>query len=101
MKIKDYYQMMNYLTRKKDPKKPTLKDRPVRKPGAVPPKTNTIKIDPPKTKKVEKPIIDIALFSRDLGRMDELINSPKPQYKPPKQEKLEGIENVLGIKAPK
>ena len=27
-------------------KKPTLKDRPVRKPNAVPPKTNTIKLAP-------------------------------------------------------
>ena len=56
-------------------------------------------------KRTEKPIvaptIDIAGFSRDLRRMEEIINSPKPEYKPPKQEKLEGIENVLGIKAPK
>ena len=56
-------------------------------------------------KRTEKPIpaptIDIAGFSRDLRRMDEIINSPKPEYKPPKQEKLEGIENILGIKAPK
>ena len=56
-------------------------------------------------KRTEKPIpaptIDIAGFSRDLRKMEEIINSPKPEYKPPKQEKLEGIENILGIKAPK
>ena len=30
--------------------------------------------------------------------MEEIINAPAPQYKPPKQENLEGIENIFGKK---
>ena len=36
----------NHFPKEKPFKKPTLKDRPVRKPNAVPPKTNTIKMAP-------------------------------------------------------
>ena len=35
-----------HFPKEKPFKKPTLKDRPVRKPNAVPPKTNTIKLAP-------------------------------------------------------
>ena len=153
MKIKEYNEMMAYLTRKKpEVKKPTektLKEKPLTKPEInivdhinrtmhmyedEPLNENNKRrdhwehlkktgklLEPNKAelqqlkadrkvrdqllKRTEKPIvaptIDIAGFSRDLRRMEEIINSPKPEYKPPKQEKLEGIENVLGIKAPK
>ena len=92
MKLKDYNQMMSYLLRRKDTKKPTLKDRPVRKPGAVPPKTNTIKIDPVK--------IDISGIRTDLNKYENAINTPRPEYKLPKQEKLEGLESILNTPHP-
>ena len=144
MKIKEYNEMMAYLTRRKPE---------VKKPKEVKPKVNVVDhinrvkhiyedaplnennkrrdhwehlkktgklLEPnkaelqqlkadrkvrdyllkPKEKVVEKPIIDIAAFSRGLRTMDEIINpSPEPQYKPPKPEKLEGIETILGTKA--
>ena len=153
MKVKEYNEMMAYLTRRKPevkkPKEKTLKEKPLTKPEInivdhinrtmhmyedEPLNENNKRrdhwehlkktgklLEPNKAelqqlkadrkvrdqllKRTEKPIvapiIDIAGFSRDLRRMDEIINSPKPEYKPPKQEKLEGIENILGIKAPK
>ena len=148
MKIKEYNEMMAYLTRRKPevkkPKEKTLtkqelnmvdhinrvqhmyEDAPLnennkrrdhwehlKKTGKLlePTKQEEQRLKADKAvrnqllKRTEKPIvaptIDIAGFSRDLRRMEEIINSPKPEYKPPKQEKLEGIENVLGIKAPK
>ena len=58
-------------------KKPELKDKPVRKPGAVPPKTNTVKMD-----SIPIPKFDPNLYNRAIEinneRPEQPINVPAP-----------------------
>jgi hypothetical protein len=54
-----------------------------------------------KIKKISDPVnIDISGIHTDLNKYESLINSkPEPKYELPKEDKLEGIETILGIKA--
>jgi len=55
---------------------------------------------PKKIKKISRPInIDISGIDRDLSKYEQILNAPEPKYKLRKEEKLEGIETILGIKA--
>ena len=54
-----------------------------------------------KIKKISDPVnIDISGIHTDLNKYENLINSkPEPKYELPNEDKLEGIETILGIKA--
>lgn len=54
-----------------------------------------------KIKKISDPVnIDISGIHTDLNKYESLINSkPEPKYELPNEDKLEGIETILGIKA--
>jgi hypothetical protein len=75
-------------------KKPTLKDRPVRKPGAVPPKTNTIKMDPIKI----DPILPTSFFKKPETdpRLEALGKKIFEEAKQQKQEKIRNSNSGLG-----
>jgi hypothetical protein len=150
MKLKDYNQMMSYLTRPKNTLTESMKKsefvkeqkqkrieenriNAVRKKyGLKPnqrPETMNERVDrlgyvyddigskpkhmgnpnivefenmkkPKKIKKISRPInIDISGIDRDLSKYEQILNAPEPKYKLRKEEKLEGIETILGIKA--
>ena len=75
-------------------KKPTLKDKPVRKPGAVPPKTNTIKMDPIKI----DPILPTSFFKKPETdpRLEALGKKIFEEAKQQKQEKIRNSNSGLG-----
>ena len=149
MKIKEYNEMMRYLTRKKEPtiRLPVTKyDEPINKTkpkvreetmseriesmhhiydGGPKPKhmdnkniksyedmqtiNKVIDYSPNRTKRPQpfkkikknsRPVnIDISGINRDLSKYEQILNAPEPKYKLRKEEKLEGIETILGIKA--
>ena len=55
-------------------------------------------VDKPKKTVIVKPLIDFKSLSRGLTVMEDHLNTPTPKYKPPKEEKLEGIETLFGTK---
>ena len=84
----------NHFPKEKPFKKPTLKDRPVRKPGAVPPKTNTIKMDPIKI----DPILPTSFFKKPETdpRLEALGKKIFEEAKQQKQEKIRNSNSGLG-----
>ena len=44
--------------------------------------------------------IDISGIRTDLNKYENIINTPEPEYKLPKRDKLEGIETILNIAHP-
>jgi hypothetical protein len=76
-------QVINYSPVKVTPKR-TVKVRP----KAI------IKV-PKKEFKIDTDLTNIRGLSKTINDMEEIINSPAPQYKPPKKENLEGIENII------
>ena len=54
-----------------------------------------------KIKKILSPVkIDFSGIDADLASLESSMNSPEPVYKLPKEEKLEGLETILGVKHP-
>jgi len=53
-----------------------------------------------KIKKFSPVNIDISGIRTDLNKYENLINTPEPEYKLPKRDKLEGIETILNIAHP-
>ena len=54
-----------------------------------------------KIKKILSPVkIDFSGIDADLASLESSMNSPEPVYKLPVEEKLEGLETILGIKHP-
>ena len=156
MKVKEYEEMMRYLTRKKEPTirlpvteydKPIEKNKPKVRQETSPERIDrvlyevdgigkrpkhldnkniktfeemqsvnkVIDYSPKKTqrpfikdatkpfKKIKKfsPVnIDISGIRTDLNKYENLINTPEPEYKLPKRDKLEGIETILNIAHP-
>mgnify|MGYP001432531397 CR=1 FL=1 len=71
-------------------------------PAVTTPVTAAVNVNKPfkKIKKIERPVnIDISGIDRDLSKYEQILNAPEPKYKLRKEEKLEGIETILGIKA--
>ena len=150
MKLKDYNQMMSYLTRPKNNLTESMKKsefvkeqkqkiaeqnrikakrleyglKPNQRPETMPERVdrlaylyddigskpkhmgnpNIVEFEnmkkPKKIKKISRPInIDISGIDRDLSKYEQILNAPEPKYKLRKEEKLEGIETILGIKA--
>lgn len=66
----------------------THEDKPKQKP--------IVKI-PKKPEKEFKINTDLSSITTNINLMDDLM-TPTPKYEPPKPEKLEGIETILGIK---
>jgi len=150
MKLKDYNQMMSYLTRPKNNLTESMKKsefvkeqkqkiaeqnrikakrleyglKPNQRPETMPERVDRLAylyddigskpkhmgnhniVDfenmkkPKKIKKISRPInIDISGIDRDLSKYEQILNAPEPKYKLRKEEKLEGIETILGIKA--
>jgi hypothetical protein len=80
-------QVINYSPVKVMPKRsvrPTAKVRPT-----------AIIREPKKEFKIDTDLTNIRGLSKTINDMEEIINSPAPQYKPPKKENLEGIENII------
>ena len=156
MKVKEYNEMMRYLTRKKEPTirlpvteydKPIEKNKPKVRQESMPERIDrvlyqydgigkrpkhldnkniksfedmqtvnkVIDYSPKKTqrpfvkdaikpfKKIKKisPVnIDISGIRTDLNKYENIINTPEPEYKLPKRDKLEGIETILNIAHP-
>ena len=75
-------------------KKPTLKDKPVRKPGAVPPKTNTIKMEPMKL----DPVLPVSFFKKPETdpRLEALGKKIFAEAEQEKQEKIRNSNSGLG-----
>ena len=67
------------------------------------PVTAAVNVNKPfkKIKKIERPVnIDISGINTDLNKYEQILNeTPEPKYELPKEDKLEGIETILGIKA--
>ena len=113
MKIKEYNQMMNYLTRPK--KKPikreeTYPERIARlqytydNAGTKPkhmdnPNIYTHEQKPfkKKIKKTEPLKIDITGINNSLNVYEKLNEVPEPKYKLPEEEKLEGLTAIIGV----
>ena len=54
-----------------------------------------------KIKKILSPVkIDFSGIDADLASLESSMNSPEPVYKLPVEEKLEGLETILGVKHP-
>ena len=54
-----------------------------------------------KIKKILSPVkIDFSGIDADLASLESSMNSPEPVYKLPVEEKLEGLETILGVKPP-
>ena len=54
-----------------------------------------------KIKKILSPVkIDFSGIDADIDSLESSMNSPEPVYKLPKEEKLEGLETILGVKHP-
>ena len=54
-----------------------------------------------KIKKILSPVkIDFSGIDADIDSLECSMNSPEPVYKLPKEEKLEGLETILGVKHP-
>ena len=54
-----------------------------------------------KIKKILSPVkIDFSGIDADLASLESSMNSPEPVYKLPEEEKLEGLETILGVKHP-
>ena len=70
-----------------------VKVTPKRTAGVVRPKA-IIKV-PKKEFKIDTDLSNIRGLSKSLNDIEEIINAPAPQYKPPKQENFEGIENII------
>ena len=72
-------------------------------PAVTTPVTAAVKANKPfkKIKKIERPVnIDISGINTDLNKYEQILNeTPEPKYELPKEDKLEGIETILGIKA--
>ena len=69
----------------------------------LPAVTTPVNVNKPfkKIKKIERPVnIDISGINTDLNKYEQILNeTPEPKYELPKEDKLEGIETILGIKA--
>jgi hypothetical protein len=67
------------------------------------PVTAAVNVNKPfkKIKKIERPVnIDISGINTDLNKYEQILSeTPEPKYELPKEDKLEGIETILGIKA--
>ena len=156
MKVKEYNEMMAYLTRKKEPTirlpvteydKPIEKNKPKVRQETSPERIDRVlyevdgigkrpkhldnkniktfeemqsvnKVIDYSPKKTERPFIkdatkpfkkikkfspvniDISGIRTDLNKYENLINTPEPEYKLPKRDKLEGIETILNIAHP-
>ena len=156
MKVKEYEEMMRYLTRKKEPTirlpvteydKPIEKNKPKVRQETSPERIDRVlyevdgigkrpkhldnkniktfeemqsvnKVIDYSPKKTERPFIkdaikpfkkikkfspvniDISGIRTDLNKYENLINTPEPEYKLPKRDKLEGIETILNIAHP-
>ena len=156
MKVKEYNEMMRYLTRKKEPTirlpvteydKPIEKNKPKVRQETSPERIDRVlyevdgigkrpkhldnkniktfeemqtvnKVIDYSPKKTERPFIkdatkpfkkikkfspvniDISGIRTDLNKYENLINTPEPEYKLPKRDKLEGIETILNIAHP-
>ena len=72
-------------------------------PAVTTPVTAAVNVNKPfkKIKKIERPVnIDISGINTDLNKYEQILNeTPEPKYELPKEDKLEGIETILGIKA--
>ena len=156
MKVKEYNEMMRYLTRKKEPTirlpvteydKPIEKNKPKVRQESTPERIDRVlhvydgickrpkhmdnkniktfeemqsvnKVIDYSPKKTERPFvkdaikpfkkikkispvnIDISGIRTDLNKYENIINTPEPEYKLPKRDKLEGIETILNIAHP-
>ena len=156
MKVKEYEEMMRYLTRKKEPTirlpvteydKPIEKNKPKVRQETSPERIDRVlyevdgigkrpkhldnkniktfeemqsvnKVIDYSPKKTERPFvkdaikpfkkikkispvnIDISGIRTDLNKYENIINTPEPEYKLPKRDKLEGIETILNIAHP-
>ena len=86
----------NHFPKEKPFKKPTLKDRPVRKPNAVPPKTNTIKMAP-------LPPINFDLMPKPFVRDPEIeaaekrfLESMRRNEEEKRRNATSGLAGILG-----
>ena len=138
MKVKEYNEMMRYLTRKKEPTirlpvteydKPIEKNKPKVRQESMPERIDRVlyqydgigkrpkhldnkniksfedmgTVNKPfkKIKKILSPVkIDFSGIDADLASLESSMNSPEPDYKLPVEEKLEGLETILGVKHP-